>query len=174
MPLLGEDIAAIVRAVRAANPRAVIAGIDESASQKAQRVYRKRGSRDASITDNLRSHIRRGKRHIVLFGALHCADQRNWLYRRLSLAEHRIKREEIVNINVIGEHQDGALEAFLEFIDTIGIPRRNFMITDTSALDTRVFTWFPAFTRTFLRFDAVIVFQEHAHTHSRGAPGPLE
>ena len=174
VPLLGEDIAAIVRAVRAANPRAVIAGIDESASQKAQRVYRKQGSRDASITGNLRSYIRRGKRHVVLFGALHCADQPNWLYRRVSLAEHRIKREQIVNLNVIGEHQDGTLEAFLEFVDAIGIPRRNFMITDTGALDARLFTWFPGFTRTFLRFDSVLVFQEHAHTHSRAAPGPLE
>jgi len=167
VPLLGADIAAVVRSARASNPATVIAGIDESASQKAQRVHRRQGSRDISIAGNLRSQIRRGKRHAVLFGALHCADQPNWLFRRIRLHEHRIRREEIVNINVIGEHQEGSVEAFLAFIHALGIPRRNFMIADTSALDRLLVTWFPVLSRSFLRFDAVIVFQEHAHSHSR-------
>ena len=169
VPLLGEDIAAIVRSARRHNPGIVIAGIDESVSQKAQRTYRKRGSRDISIAGNLRSHIRRSKRHAVLFGALHCADQRNWMYRRIRLGERRVNREEIRNVNVIGEHQDGTLEAFLAFIHAVGIERRNFMIADSSALDRLIFTWFPALTNSFLRFDAVIVFKEHAHSHVRGS-----
>lgn len=172
--LLDADIAAIVRSVRGTNPAIVIAGIDETATQKAQRVHRKRGSRDISITGNLRSHVRRGKRHAVLFGALHCADQPNWMYRRVRLGEHRVKRAEIRNINVIGEHQDGPLEALLVFIHAIGIERRSFLIADTGALDRLIYAWFPALTRSFLRFEAVIVFQEHAHTHSRATPGSLE
>ncbi len=172
--LLDADIAAIVRSVRGTNPAIVIAGIDETATQKAQRVHRKRGSRDISITGNLRSHVRRSKRHAVLFGALHCADQPNWMYRRVRLGEHRVKRAEIRNINVIGEHQDGPLEALLVFIHAIGIERRSFLIADTGALDRLIYAWFPALTRSFLRFEAVIVFQEHAHTHSRATPGSLE
>jgi hypothetical protein len=167
VPLLGEDIAAIVRSAQRANPAIVIAGIDESASQKAQRVHRKRGSRDVSIAGNLRSHIRRNKRHAVLFGALHCADQPNWMYRRIRLGERRVNRAEIRNVNVIGEHQEGTLEAFVSFLHSVGIERRNFMIADTGALDRLIFTWFPALTNSFLRFDAVIVFQEHAHSHFR-------
>lgn len=174
VPLLGVDIAAIVRSAQSINPGIVIAGIDEAASQKAQRIHRKRGSRDVSIVGNLRSQIRRGKRHAVLFGALHCADQPNWMYRRLRLGEHRVKREEIRNLNVIGEHQDGNLEAFLTFIHAIGIERRQFMIADTGALDRLIYVWFPALTRSFLRFDAVIVFQEHAHAHSPPTLGSLE
>jgi hypothetical protein len=174
VPLLGVDIAAIVRTAERTNPAIVVAGIDEAASQKAQRVHRKRGSRDVSIAGNLRSQIRPGKRHGVLFGALHCADQPNWLYRRILLGETRVSREEIRNVNVIGEHQDGNLEAFLAFIHAIGIQRRSFMIADTGALDRLIFNWFPALTRSFLRFDTVIVFQEHAHAHSRHDPGSLE
>jgi len=172
--LLDADIAAIVRSVRGSNPDIVIAGIDETATQKAQRVHRKRGSRDISITGNLRSHIRRGKRHAVLFGALHCADQPNWMYRQVRLGEHRVKREEIRNINVIGEHQDGPVEAFLVFIHAIGIERRNFLIADPGALDGLIYAWFPDLTRSFLRFEAVIVFQEHPHSHSRATHGSLE
>lgn len=172
--LLGEDIAAIVRAARSANPAMVIAGIDETDSQKNQRIHRKKGSRDRSIAGNLRSHLRRGKRHAVLFGALHCADQPNWLYRRILLGEHRVKREEIRNVNIIGEHQDGSVEAFLEFLHAIDVPRRDFMIANTAALDGLVFAWFPALTRSFSRFDSVIVFREHAHAHSRDTRGPLE
>lgn len=167
VPLLGEDIAAIVRSARRARPAIVIAGIDESESQKAQRVHRGRGSRDISIAGNLRSHLRRTKRHAVLFGALHCADQPNWMYRRIQLGERRVNREEIRNVNVIGEHQDGTLEAFLAFIHAIGIERRQFMVTDVGALDRLVFTWFPGLTRSFQRFDSVIVFREHEHDHSR-------
>lgn len=169
VPLLGADIAAIVRSVKRTNPAIVIAGIDESVSQKAQRVHRMRGSRDISIAGNLRSQVRRNKRHAVLFGALHCADQRNWMYRRILLGEGRVNREEIRNINVIGEHQDGTLEAFVTFIHAVGINARNFMISDTGALDRLIFTWFPALTNSFLRFDAVIVFQEHSHTHIRSS-----
>jgi hypothetical protein len=174
VPLLGVDIAAIVRSAERANPEIVIAGIDESPSQKAQRIYRKRGSRDLAITGNLRSQIRRGKRHAVLFGALHCADQPNWMYRRILLGEGRISRAEIRNVNIIGEHQDANVEAFLAFIHAIGIERRNFMIANTGTLDHLIFNWFPALTRNFLRFDSVIVFQEHAHAHSRHTPVSLE
>jgi hypothetical protein len=170
VPLLGADIAAVIRSARETNPAVIIAGIDESESQKAQRVHRKQGSRDLSIAGNLRSQIRSGKRHLVLFGALHCADQPNWMYRRIRLGEHRVRREEITNINVIGEHQDGTVEAFLAFIHSIGAGRRNFLIADTGSLDRLIFTWFPGLTRSFLRFDAVIVFQEHAHSHSRASP----
>jgi len=172
--LLDADIAAIVRTARATNAAIVIAGIDETTAQKAQRTHRKRGSRDISIAGNLRSHIRRSKRHAVLFGALHCADQRNWMYRRVRLGEHRVEREEMRNVNVIGEHQDGPVEGFLVFIHAIGIEGRNFMIADTGALHGLIYSWFPALTRSFLRFDAVIVFQEHPHSHSRAAPGSLE
>jgi hypothetical protein len=174
VPLLGEDIAAVVRSARGTNPNIVVAGIDETQSQKNQRIYRKQGSRDLSIAGNLRSHVRRGKRHAVIFGALHCADQPNWMYRRIRLGEHRVSREEIRNVNVIGEHQNGTVEAFLEFIHVIGVARRNFMIADTSALDSTLFTWFPALTRSFARFDSVIVFREHDHAHSRARPRSLE
>ena len=167
VPLLGADIANLVRAARKARPGLVVAGIDESASQKSQRIHRRQGSRDISIAGNLRSQLRRDKRHAVLFGALHCADQPNWLYRRVQLGEHRVAREAIRNVNVIGEHQDGTLEAFLAFLHGIGIERRQFMITDVGTLDRLIFTWFPGLTRSFQRFDSVIIFREHGHDHSR-------
>lgn len=174
VPLLGEDIAAVIRAARRANPNVVVAGIDESVAQKSQRVHRGKGSRDRAITSNLRSHLRKRKRHAVLFGALHCADQPNWLYRRIILGEHRVTRKRIRNVNLIGEHQDGTLEAFLEFIRVIGVARRNFMLTDTRALDPLIYSWFPGLTRSFLRFDSVIVFQEHSHAHFPSTHGRLD
>lgn len=167
VPLLGADIANVVRAAQDANSDLVVAGIDESASQKAQRIHRRQGSRDVSITGNLRSQLRRDKRHAVLFGALHCADQPNWLYRRIRLGEHRVTREAIRNVNVIGEHQDGTLEAFLAFLHGIGIERRQFLIANVGTLDRLVFTWFAGLTRSFQRFDSVIVFREHDHDHIR-------
>jgi hypothetical protein len=160
VPLLGADIAAIVRAVRKSNPRVIISGIDESDAQQGEREVRKGGSRDQSITTNFRSRFRRGKRHAALFGSLHCTEQPNWMYVRIRDAETRMESGQTWNLNVIGAHQDGAVEAFLVFLSEIGLPRDAFMIADTSALDPLVYRWFPTLTRSFGRFRSAIVFPE--------------
>ena len=160
VPLLGADIAAVIRAARRRNPLLVLAGIEEESAQRAQRLERRRGSRDRSITGNFRSQLRPGKRHVALFGALHCTDQPGWLYARVGAAEHRLAGEVMLNLNVLGNHQDGTLEAFVAFLSTLGIASPDFVIPRTGALHRAIYEWFPPLTRSFGYFSAVIVFDE--------------
>jgi len=162
VPLLGADVSGVIRAARRRNSSLALAPIEESESQREHRMARGDGSRDRSIADNFRSHLRRGKRHAVLFGALHCTDQTGWLFTRIARTEHRIDPNATLNVNVLGSHQDGTLEAFLFFMHEIGVQRTVFAIPETSALHPAVYEWFPPLTRSFGRFRAAVVFDEDA------------
>lgn len=158
--LLDADIGSVIRAARERNPELAIAGIEEQAAQRARRQTEGHGTRDKSITENFRTHVRRGKRHVVLIGALHCTDQEDWLYRRVRESERRIGHEHMINVNVLGSHQDGALEAFLAFLDEVGIAHGDFVIADTSALHPAIYDWFATLTRRFGYYRTVVVFDE--------------
>ncbi|MDX1432654.1 MAG: hypothetical protein R3286_09415 [Gammaproteobacteria bacterium] len=158
--LLGADIAAVIRAARRRNPYLVLAGIEEHPAQRTQRQDRRQGSRDRSITANLRSHLRPGKRHVAIFGALHCTDQPGWLYARIGAEEHRLARGDMLSVNVLGRHQDGTLEAFVWFLDSLGIATGDFAVPRTAALHRAVYEWFSPLTRSFAYYQAVVVFDE--------------
>lgn len=158
--LLGADVSGVIGAARRRNPSLAIAAIEEDESQRERRVARGRGSRDQSIVANLRSHLRRGKRHAVLFGALHCTDQPGWLFARIEATERRIRPGATLSVNVLGNHQDGTLEAFLVFLSEIGVEREQFAVPAPRALHPAVYEWFPALTRSFGRYGAAVVFDE--------------
>ena len=50
-----------------------------------------------------------------LFGALHCTNETGWLYARLLNQASPTLQRDMVNVLVIGEHQDGPLETLCVF-----------------------------------------------------------
>ncbi len=75
-PLLDADIMNILRTVKDRNPAIKIWGIEETDEQQKD----KRGpsnSRDQSIAQNFWDRFQPGRRHIILFGALHCTNESN-------------------------------------------------------------------------------------------------
>ncbi|MDZ7747925.1 MAG: hypothetical protein U5K43_03025 [Halofilum sp. (in: g-proteobacteria)] len=82
VPLLGADVAGVLRAARAANPAVAVRGIEETRAQVRTR-RRHEGSRDRSLARNFWLAFRPGARHLILYGALHCSDDPGWLYRLL-------------------------------------------------------------------------------------------
>lgn len=162
VPLLDADIAAVIRSARGRNPSLKLAAIEEQSAQRAWRQTVGRGTRDKSIAVNFRSNVRRGKRHVALLGALHCTNQDGWLYPRVSTGETRISPERMLNVNVLGNHQDGTLEALLVFMNELGIEHREFAIADTAALHPFIYEWFATLTRRFGYYRSVVVFDEPA------------
>ena len=81
-PLLGADIMNVLRTVRARNPNVQIFGIEETDGQQKEQNSHS-GSRAQSIAQNFWSRYRPGRRHLILFGALHCTNEPNWLSKRL-------------------------------------------------------------------------------------------
>ena len=161
-PLLGADILKILRTVRSRNPDIRINGIEETEKQQAEQRGQS-GARDRSIARNFWERFRPGMRHIVLFGALHCTNEPNWLYRTLRDQAPLPLKGRMINVQVLGEHQNGPLEAFVFFLDQVGIEKENIVIADTGALHPRIYELFPLLNRRVLKkFRAVIVFRSRA------------
>jgi len=158
-PLLDADIMEILRTVRAKNPNVRICGIEETdEQQKELRLHS--GSRDQSIARNFWHTYRSGARHVILFGALHCANEPNWLFGHLCAQASLPLKNRMINARVLEEHQNGPVEAFVFFLDEIGIEKTSFVIPDTRALAACIDGWFPSLHRQILqKYRSLIVFR---------------
>lgn len=158
-PLLGADILEIIRAARGRNPAVDIRGIEETDEQQNGPDDRT-NSRDQSIASNFWNEFQPGKRHIILFGAFHCTNQPNWLYHNLCRQVSPPLRDRMLNVRVLGEHQNGPLEAFVYFLDEIGIEKKRFAVADTSSLHPWICDAFPSLTRQTLEtYRSLVVFR---------------
>lgn len=157
-PLLDADIMKILRSVRGRNPAIEIYGIEETDNQRKDRRDRG-GSRDKSMAGNFWERFYPGKRHIILIGAFHCTNQPNWLFDNLCDQAPPPLREQMLNVQVLGEHQTGPVEAFVFFLDEIGIQNKTFVIPDTRALHPLIYEWFHSLNRQTLEsFGTLVVF----------------
>ncbi len=153
--LLNANIAPLIRAAQAANPALAIHGIEETQQTRAARQANGGGSREHSIATNLWQHFEPGRRHLLLYGALHCADHADWLYEKLRA---RLPNGQLLGVRVLGEHQDGPMEAFIYFLDEIGLAPGDFVMTQAGATHPSVKAWFGFLNQaTLTKFQTVIV-----------------
>ena len=158
-PLFDADIMRILRAVVNTNPAVNIYGIEETDEQQKEKkdLF---NSRDRSIALNFWDCFQPGKNHIILFGALHCTNESNWLFQNLRRQASFPLKRRMLNVQVLGEHQDGALEGFVYFIDAIGIETKHFVISDTNSFHPLIYELFHLLKRQTLdKYHAVIVFR---------------
>ena len=158
-PLLDADIMKILRAVRHRNPAIKIWGIEETDEQKkGQRDHS--NSRDQFIANNFWDKFQPGRIHIILFGALHCTNEPNWLFEYLYSQASLPLKKRMLNVRVLGEHQNGPVEAFVYFLDKIGIEKKHFVIPDTNSLHPRIYELFQMLNQeTLEKYRSLIVFR---------------
>lgn len=156
LSLLGADITGIIRTVKLANPRVSIYAIEESRRQMLVRLDRRAGSREDSILANFRQRFVPGKRNVILYGALHCADDPQWLLHRIHT--RKAAAGSTLSVNVINAHGSGGIEAFVNFAEEIGLPSPPFVFPRTSVLDPEWYGWFPPLAHLLQRYDAAVVF----------------
>jgi hypothetical protein len=158
-PLLDADIMKILRSVKNRNPAIKIWGIEETDEpQKGQHGHSI--SRDQSIAHNFWDRFQPGRFHIILFGALHCTNEPNWLFKHLSNQASFPLKERMLNVRVLGEHQNGPVEAFVYFLDEIGIEKKHFVIPNTDSLHPRIYELFQMLNRqTLEKYRSLIVFR---------------
>jgi hypothetical protein len=154
-PLLNADIMKILRTVKDRNPNIKIWGIEQTEKQQ-----KNSNSRDQSIAHNFWDRFQPGKLHIILFGALHCTNDPNWLFKNLyNQASHHV-RERMLNVRVLGEHQNGPLEAFVYFLDEIGIKKKHFVIPNTNSLHPQIYELFQMLNQETLgKYRSLIIFR---------------
>ena len=158
-PLLDADIMKILRTVKDRNPAIKIWGIEETdEQQKGQHGHV--NSRDQSIAHNFWDRFQPGRLHIILFGALHCTNEPNWLFKHLCNQASLPIKERMLNVRGLGEHQNGPLEAFVYFLDEIGIEKKHFVIPNTNSLHPRIYEFFQLLNRqTLEKYRSLIVFR---------------
>ena len=159
--LLEADIARLLRNSLEANPGLVIDGIEERPEQRSARIDAASGSREGSIETNFRARYQPGRRHVVLYGAFHCSHQGGWLFRRLrERPPPDAPAETLVNLRVAWQHLEAPFEAFMHFLDEIGLAPGDFVITDPATLPAEFADWFPFLSANELgAFGAVAVFR---------------
>ena len=160
--LLEADIARLLRNSLEANPELVVDGIEERPEQRSARVDAKpRGHARARSRPTSEPRYQRGRRHVVLYGAFHCSHQGGWLFRRLlNRPPPDAPAATLVNLRVAWEHVEAPFEAFVYFLDEIGVAPGDFVITDPTTLPAEIDDWFPFLSANELgAFGAVAVFR---------------
>ncbi len=154
-PLLNADIMKILRTVKDRNPTIKIWGIEETEEQQ-----KDSNSRDQSIAHNFWDRFQPGMLHIILFGALHCTNDPNWLFKNLCNQATFPLKERMLNVRVLGEHQNGPVEAFVYFLDEIGIEKKHFVIPNTNSLHPRIYELFQMLNRQILKkYRSLVIFR---------------
>ncbi len=158
-PLLNADILNVLHAFETKTPDIKIYGIEETGEQQ-EKIRGKSGSRENVIAGNFWNHFEPGMRHIILIGAFHCTNEPNWFFENLRGQAPPPLKDQMLNVQVLGEHQDGPLEAFIFFLDEIGIEKNHFVIPDTSVLHNQIYAFFHRLNRqTLEKYSALIVFR---------------
>lgn len=160
VPLLDKNYASIVRAIKTTNPDARILGIEETLRQFDTRRGGDGNSRESSIEQNLRAGYQPGKQHMVLYGAFHCSHQSKWLFSRLNGRPPGNSQDTMLNVRIAREHIDAPVETFTYFLDELGLPRGDYVITDTAAVAKRFRQWFPFLAANDLEhYSALVVLR---------------
>ena len=154
-PLLNADIMKILRTVKDRNPNIKIWGIEETKEQQ-----KDSNSRDQSIAHNFWDRFQTGRLHIILFGALHCTNEPNWLFKNLCNQASLHVKERMLNVRVLSEHQNGPVEAFVYFLDEIKKKKKHFVIPNTNSLHPRIYELFQILNQeTLEKYRSLIVFR---------------
>ena len=101
----------------------------------------------------------------MLYGAFHCSHRGGWLFRRLrERPPPGASVDGLVNLRVAWEHVEAPFEAFVYFLDELGLGSGDIVITKPAALAAEIGDWFPFLSANELdAFGAIAVFR-YRHT----------
>jgi hypothetical protein len=158
-PLLGADIMRLLRTVRSKNSNIQFYGIEETQKEQNYRLSES-NTRDMSLVHNFWKCYQPGKKNIVLFGRLHCAKEPGWFFHTLQAQAPVPLKKKMLSVAVLGEHQNGPLEAFLYFLQAVGVNLGDFVIPEPSNLHPYILDQFEALNnQIFKKYDALVVFR---------------
>lgn len=155
--MLGADIAEVLRTAKGRNPELRIVGIEETDAQERDRRGDPRVQRDSVIAWNLLQSFEPGRKHVALYGSLHCAKNDLGLggsspfYRHL-LGEMGPERVQSVVVSRGGAGSD----LFAVFLQLAGLADESFVIPDTSLIPPSAYDYNWNLRKYFDNYHAVV------------------
>jgi len=158
--LLGADISGLIAAARERNPELAITGLEGSAEAwgEARAVGVEQG-RDQRLAKRFWRNYEPGRRHVLLYGGLHCSNWSLWLFHYLQTTAPDHVEADMRSVRLHAADQDPSMHAFVHFAHTLGVVTNDFVVTDTAALAEEVGHWFPLLNQSVLAaFDTLVVY----------------
>lgn len=172
--LLDATMTPIFDALATFHSSADIIGVDESALERRARRSLSRAdlsrlAREDTILTNLRRRWQPGKRHVVLFGALHCRDLPQWLFARLPRESDVVDRAQSLNTVVLARYQEPAIQLLMYLLEEMGLRGSAWVVPDTTRFPQRLLQWLPNVTDAFATYDSAILFDDRARAGDTAA-----
>lgn len=160
------DITSVLQIALSKSPPVKIVGVDQTEEQiqKMQLAHAKAGwefiSRDGDIALNILDNYTRGKRHVALYGANHCAHYNIGLGDSVPFYHHlsQVFREKHItsrNILLVQNHSGEFLDAYFQ---RLGFQGETFVIPDTSKIDAADYNFHWTLKEIFDNYETIIYF----------------
>jgi hypothetical protein len=159
-PLLKADIMSLLRTARSKNSNIQLYGIEETQKEQNNQLS-DLNTRDKFLAHNFWKCYQPGKKHIVLLGRLHCAKEPGWFFHTLRDQAPVSLKKKMLSVAVLGEHQNSPLEAFVYFLQEVGVNLGDFVIPEPSHLHPYILDVFEVLNnQIFKKYDALVVFHK--------------
>ena len=105
---------------------------------------------------------RRGQRHAVVFGALHCRDLPGWMYHEVRRAHPAIAAAGIDGTVLLARYQEPGAQILFYLLEEIGLGRDVIAIPDVSRFPREVQDWLPPTADALAGYGSAILFDERS------------
>ncbi|MFC1679608.1 hypothetical protein ACFL2T_05305, partial [Elusimicrobiota bacterium] len=155
--MLGADIAELLRTAQGTNPGLRIVGIEETDGQQRSRRDDPRIQRDSVIAWNLLQSFQPGKKHVALYGSLHCAKNDLGLGGSSPFYRHLIgdMGPERVRSAIVSRGAGGG-DIFAVFLQLFGLSDESFVIPDTSLIPPSAYDYNWNLRKHFDNYRAIV------------------
>jgi|GEM_PF-3640014 len=154
---LGADIGSVIRAALETNPNLKFIGVELTKAQKNIVTFEgKTKSREGFIAQNVSEHLERGQRHLMFYGANHCAKfdiglgNKTPAYRHL---EKVIAPEKIRSARMLMHNRGDYLASIFGII---GLPEENKVFENVSKIPESDYNYIWKIKKYFSSFDDLI------------------
>ena len=161
---LGAPIVPLLKQILSVNPSVKIVGIEETDAQEYHRnqdrirTGSRRMSREGFIAMNAFKSFEPGKKHVMLYGALHCAHNDLGLNNNTSaftLLQRALPETKMTNVRIHFRDRATFLHTFMEIA---GMPRRQtYLLNNTPSIEKVIYNHVWKLRTLFVNYDSIIL-----------------
>lgn len=158
---LGADISNVIRAIKNKNPNVSFIGVELTQEQKNEvRLSNRLKSREGYIAQNVYNNFNESKKHVMLYGANHCAQYDLGLGRKTPAFKHLQKvlpRGALRSARLMYHHPTNYFSASLAYLD---LPSETTVFKDVDQISESYYNYIWDFKKYMSNFNDIIYAYE--------------